>query len=68
MLFDGSQGVARELLQLPPRQIFLAELNVVHSCARCFGNFLQKTLPLCGFISGELLAVGNVVKKHPEPE
>ena len=47
-------------------EVFLAQLDVVHSGARGLGDAAQQGGALLGFGAGEAFAVGDVVEQHRE--
>lgn len=55
---------AGELFEIAGGEIFLAQLNKVHTAAGSAGNIFEQTATARRFVTGELGAIGDVVEKQ----
>jgi len=60
---DG-HDYAGQRFEFATREIFLAQLNVVHAAASSFGNIFEQTAPASRIVPRELGAIGDVVEKQ----
>ena len=62
-LGDEAHGFAGQRFQVAGREIFLAELDVVHAGEGGFRDFFEETATAGEFVSGKPGAVGDVVEQ-----
>ena len=60
---DGRDFVG-QYFEFASGEVFLAQLNVVHTATGSLGNNFEQTAAARRFIPGELGAIGNVVEKQ----
>jgi hypothetical protein len=58
-----ANGFAGQLFQLSCREIFFAELDVIHASAGGFGDLFEQAATAGEFVAEEGAAVGDVVEK-----
>jgi len=59
---DCSHGFTGQGFEIARREIFFAELDVIHASACGFTYFFQEQAAPRGFVCGESAAIGNVIQ------